>query len=108
MVYKWLVESLGQGCISDVCREYRHTELYGQFRPGNYGAIGIPSCVGPIPPVVITKSYFCTIRLLASMLRCLLLSKWKRRGSAERTFRPLRPVSPQYASCHAHPVSERG
>ena len=29
----------------------------------------VPSCVGPIPPLVMTKSYVRTMRLLASTLR---------------------------------------
>jgi hypothetical protein len=77
-------------------------------RSGNYGAVGIPSCVGPIPPVVITKSYFCTMRLLASILRLLLLSSRSAGESGRRTFRPPRPVLPQCASCQCHPVSEKG
>jgi hypothetical protein len=39
--------------------------------------------VGPIPPLVITKSCCCTMRLLASILRRRLgcyISKWKRWG----------------------------
>ena len=65
-----------------------HTQLRGQFKGSldTVGADSIPSCVGPIPPVVITKSYFCTIRLLASMLRCCYFSKQERRGSADVHF----------------------
>jgi len=32
-------------------------------------SVCVPSCVGPIPPLVITKSYFRTKRLLASILQ---------------------------------------
>jgi hypothetical protein len=36
----------------------------------NHGpSVCVPSCVGPIPPLVITKSYFRTKRLLASILQ---------------------------------------
>lgn len=63
MVDEVLVEGLGEGLVSYV---FGHELLPGSLIKVKRGE---PSCVGPIPPLVITRSYFLMSLLLASMLK---------------------------------------
>jgi hypothetical protein len=113
MVYEGLTESLGQRRISDVFKSR-------SVSAGNLGgtcSFCVPSCVGPIPPLVITKSYFRTMRLLASMLQHGKDAGPSAHGEKEiniyadfegRTSHPLHRVSPRLASYNnSGPVSHR-
>jgi hypothetical protein len=110
VMFKRLIKSRGQRSIRDICGRRERTmgnknkvviskvpQLSGRLR-------NLPSCVGPIPPLVITKSYFWIMRLLASTL-CMpdvssLLFSGGEGTELGRTFHVLHLESPRFASCH--------
>lgn len=101
VMFQRLIERLCKRLIRDIWALGQHTI---QFHCTML-CLKVPSCVGPMPPLVITKSYRWTMRLLASTLRTSMEHQVNHGGqqslSQVLTYRLPHQGSPQRVVCSA-------